>query len=134
MEHARVDVGNTDRLREIVREYGWPGVSLVGEEASDAAWLLAQHADRQLDFQREVLPLLNRAADVGEAKPVHVAYLTVRICMAEGRCQRYGTQIGDIRNRAAIPWPIEDAERALVPRRLLLPWTRRGSPAHACPG
>jgi hypothetical protein len=68
---------NTDRLREIVREYGWPGVSLVGEQGSDAAWLLAQHADRQLDFQREVLPLLERAVDAGEAKPAHVAYLTI---------------------------------------------------------
>jgi hypothetical protein len=110
MEHARVDVGNTDRLREIVREHGWPGISLVGEQAADAAWLLAQHADRQLDFQREVLPLLKRAVKAGEAKPSHLAYLTDRIRMAEGRYQCYGTQIGDIREGTAIPWPIADAE------------------------
>jgi|tagenome__1003787_1003787.scaffolds.fasta_scaffold20721765_1 hypothetical protein len=110
MEHGRVDVGNTDRLREIIREHGWPGSSLVGQEAADAAWLLAQHADRQLDFQREVLPLLKRAAAAGEAKPAHVAYLTDRISMAEGRHQWYGTQIGDIRNGTPIPWPIADAD------------------------
>jgi hypothetical protein len=117
MQHARIDVANTDRLRDVVRDHGWPGVSLVGEEASDAAWLLAQHADRQLDFQREALPLLQRAADEGEAKPAHVAYLTDRIRMAEGRYQSYGTQIGDIRNGTAIPWPIEDAENVDDRRR-----------------
>ena len=117
MQHARIDVANTDRLREIVREHGWPGASLVGQEASHAAWLLVQHADRQLDFQRETLPLLQRAADEGEAKPAHVAYLTDRIRMAEGRCQSYGTQIGDIRNGTAIPWPIEDAENVDHRRR-----------------
>ena len=31
---ARVDVANTDRLREIVDEHGWPGRSLVGEEGA----------------------------------------------------------------------------------------------------
>jgi hypothetical protein len=71
MEYARVDVGNTDRLREIVREHGWPGRSLVGDEAARAAWLLAQHADRQLDFQREALPLLERAVAAGEAEQAH---------------------------------------------------------------
>jgi hypothetical protein len=117
VEFARIDVGNTDRLREIVREYGWPGVSLVGEEGAEAAWLLTQHADRQLDFQREVLPLLERAVEAGEAKPAHVAYLTDRIRTAEGRCQWYGTQIGDVRDGSAIPWPIEDAENVDDRRR-----------------
>jgi hypothetical protein len=110
MDHARIDVGNTDRLREIIAEHGWPGVSLVGEDGAEAAWLIAQHADRQLDFQREVLPLLTAAAANGEAKARHAAYLTDRICKAEGRPQVYGTQVGDIRDGRAIPWPIEDLE------------------------
>jgi hypothetical protein len=110
MEHARIDVGNTDRLREIVREHGWPGVSLVGEAGAEAAWLIAQHADRQLDFQREVLPLLTAAAANGEANARHVAYLTDRICMAEGRPQVYGTQVGDMRDGRPIPWPIQDID------------------------
>jgi hypothetical protein len=29
---ARVDVANTDRLREIIERHGWPGKSLVGEK------------------------------------------------------------------------------------------------------
>jgi hypothetical protein len=116
MEHARIDVGNTDRLREIVREHGWPGVSLVGEAGAEAAWLIAQHADRQLDFQREVLPLVTAAAANGEVRPRHAAYLTDRICLAEGRPQVYGTQVGDMRDGRPIPWPIKDIESVDVRR------------------
>ena len=50
MEAARIDVANTDRLRAITAEHGWPGRALVGEEGAEAAWLIAQHADQQLDF------------------------------------------------------------------------------------
>jgi len=37
MEHARVDVANTDRLRAITAEHGWPGRSLVGDDGPEAA-------------------------------------------------------------------------------------------------
>jgi len=50
-----VDTGHTRRMQEIIREHGWPGKSLVGEEAEFAAWLLVQHADRVLDFQKQCL-------------------------------------------------------------------------------
>ena len=59
----RVSVGNTDRLRVIVAEHGWPGRALVGEQGAEDAWLLAQHADHQLDSQRLFLAALQEAAD-----------------------------------------------------------------------
>lgn len=119
MEAHRVDVGNTDRLHEIVNDYGWPGHSLVGEKGAHDAWLLAQHADRQLDFQRRALSLLAAAVDRGEATSVQLAYLTDRVRMNEGREQLYGTQLGDVQNGTVVPWPIEnpaelDMRRATV--------------------
>jgi len=110
MHCARIDVANTDRLRAIVARLGWPGRSLVGAEGADAAWLLSQHADRQLDFQREALVLLAEAVAADEAEPRHLAYLTDRVRMNEGREQLYGTQVGDIDEGTSIPWPIEDRE------------------------
>jgi hypothetical protein len=71
MEAARIDVANTDRLRAIIAEQGWPGRALVGDEGAEAAWLIAQHADRQLDFQREALALLERAVHDGDAPASH---------------------------------------------------------------
>jgi len=35
---------NARDLLAIVREHGWPGRTLVGEEAMHAAWLVLQHA------------------------------------------------------------------------------------------
>jgi hypothetical protein len=110
MEAARVDVANTDRLRAIIAEHGWPGRMLVGDEGAEAAWLIAQHADHQLDFQREALALLERAVHDGDAPASHLAYLTDRVRMNEGRPQLFGTQVADITNGVASPWPIEDEE------------------------
>ncbi len=119
MEWRRVDVANTDRLREIVEHHGWPGRSLVGEEGAEHAWLLAQHADRQLDFQRQALRLLADAVERGEATRRQLAYLTDRVRLNEGREQLYGTQVAGIRDGCVVPWPVEgpaqlDARRAEV--------------------
>ena len=52
----RLTARHGDRLNEIMDEYGWPTAELVGEEAAHAAWLIAQHAHRQLDVRRRALP------------------------------------------------------------------------------
>src|SRR5439155_1758694 len=67
-------------------------ISLAGEDGAEAAWLLAQHADRDPAFQRRCLDLLAEAAARGEASWMHVAYLTDRVLLAEGKPQEYGTQ------------------------------------------
>ena len=108
MAFARVDVANTDRLREIVADVGWPGRALAGEEGADQAWLIAQHADHQLDSQRLFLSALQKAVAAGDAPSRHLAYLTDRVAMNEGRPQRYGTQVADVRGGEPVPWPIED--------------------------
>ena len=90
---SRVRVANADRLREIVAAHGWPGRALVGEEGAEHAWLIAQHADAQLDSQRLCLAALCRAVEAGDAPARHGAYLTDRVAMNEARPQRYGTQV-----------------------------------------
>jgi hypothetical protein len=79
-------------LKQIIAEYGWPGISLVGEEAANAAWLVAQHADEDLAFQRQCLSLVEKAHAAGDATGMHLAYLTDRVFSAEGKQQLYGTQ------------------------------------------
>jgi len=90
---AAVDAENLPWLKQVIAETGWPGRSLVGEDGAHAAWLLAQHADRDPVFQRACLTLITEAAGRGEASPSEVAYLTDRVLLAEGQPQEYGTQL-----------------------------------------
>ena len=80
------------RLKEIVRRYGWPGKSLVGEKASHMAWLLVQHADFDRDLQDTCLALLSTMTKSGDANPSDLAYLTDRVLINKGEKQIYGTQ------------------------------------------
>lgn len=107
----RLTARHADRLTEIMGEYGWPTAELVGEDAARAAWLIAQHADRQLDVQRRALRLMERAVAAGSASARDLAFLRDRTRVNEGREQIYGTQIAGVRDGSPIPWPCEDPER-----------------------
>jgi hypothetical protein len=91
-EWLAVDSENTAWLADLIGQRGWPRRSQVGEQAAMAAWLLAQHADAQPEFQHRCLDLLTAAVAEGEADPGHLAYLTDRVLCADGKPQRYGTQ------------------------------------------
>lgn len=82
-----VDRANTQRLKEIIAQHGWPSISKAGKPGARAAWLLAQHADEDRDFQRSVLAMLVKLP-AGEVEPRNIAYLHDRVTTP----QRYGTQ------------------------------------------
>lgn len=88
-----VDAENRAWLKTVVAEVGWPGRSMAGEDGAHAAWLLAQHADRDPAFQRTCLDLLSEAVTRGEATLADLAFLTDRVLLAEGKPQEYGTQL-----------------------------------------
>lgn len=89
---AEVDRTNRARLKQIVDKHGWPGKSLVGSDGGHAAWLLVQHSDSDLAFQKRCLELM-KAACKGDVEPQDIAYLTDRVLVAEKKKQLYGTQL-----------------------------------------
>ena len=101
---------NARDLLAIVREHGWPGRTLVGEEAMHAAWLVLQHAIGEPAVQRGCLPILREAAARGQATLAQVAHLEDRIAFFERRPQRYGTQFDWDERGMLSPWPIEDPD------------------------
>jgi hypothetical protein len=86
-----IDQRNIARLEEIVAQYGWPGKSLVGDKAAQAAFLIVQHAE--LAYQEKYLPILKDAVSKKEARPSEVAMLEDRVLMRQGKSQIYGTQL-----------------------------------------
>lgn len=100
------DERNTARMKEIVAAIGWPTISKVGVAGSKDAWLLVQHADHDVGFQKEMLELMHQESE-SEVSQRNIAYLTDRVAVNEQRPQTYGTQwhedADDFR-------PIEDRE------------------------
>ena len=43
-EMEEVHLRNGEELKKVLDEKGWPTVTLVGKEASEAAWIILQHA------------------------------------------------------------------------------------------
>ncbi|WP_454759411.1 DUF6624 domain-containing protein [Caulobacter segnis] len=87
-----VDEGNTAWLKARLKTHGWFTIGEYGKEADNAAFLLVQHADRDPEFQAEVLPLLEKLALKGETRPAGYALLYDRVAVAQKRPQRYGSQ------------------------------------------
>jgi 23S rRNA (guanosine2251-2'-O)-methyltransferase len=114
-----VNDANAQRFAQLVDELGtWPGLRHVGADGTDAAWMLAQHADRANDVRRGWLPILRSAVETGDADPRHLATLTDRTAAVAGEPQVYGTVVllaedGEIE----YPLPVADAGKLEERRR-----------------
>jgi hypothetical protein len=102
----QVDGENIKWLKEVVATHGWPGQSMVGQQAAFSAWLLVQHCDRDRDFQEACLEKM-MALPKGEVEPRNLAYLTDRVLVGRGKKQLYGTQC-TTKDGKSVPHPIED--------------------------
>ncbi len=99
---------NAKQLDEIINEIGYPSIKKVGEEASEAAWLIIQHAIGQPEFMRKCLQYLEQEVNEGGTNPVNLAYLSDRIANFEGKPQLYGTSFDWDENGELNPLPYDD--------------------------
>ena len=103
-----IDDGNLRELKEIIAACGWPTTA----RDSHSAWLLSQHADRDVAFQHQARGLLAASVEAGIGAPRDLAYLADRIAANEGRPQEYGTQLMQTDRCQLSLAPIDDRERA----------------------
>lgn len=82
---------NLKEVENIIDDYGWLGPGKIGEQASQAMFLVIQHAD--LGTQKKYLPVIREAADKGETSKSNFALLKDRIAIREGKEQLYGSQV-----------------------------------------
>lgn len=105
---AEVHHRNAVRLAAIMMVMGWPGRTVVGREAADAAWLVLQHSIGDPAVMRRGLELL-RSLPRGEVDPIQLAMLEDRVRTFSGLPQIYGTQFDWDERGEMQPRPIEDA-------------------------
>ena len=109
-EMERLHINNAEILSKIIDQIGYPTTDKVGKEAAEAAWLIIQHAISSPDFMRKCLKLLELAVSNEKANPMHLAYLSDRIAVFEGRPQRYGTQFDWDEDGLMSPNKIDDLD------------------------
>ena len=91
--YQRVIRSNFPLVKKILDEHGFPGYNMVGKESSGNYFLLVQHSDFDVAFQKRALSLMKAEVDKNNASGSAFAYLVDRINLKEGREQVYGTQV-----------------------------------------
>lgn len=116
-----LDMQNQNLLRKIIAQHGWPGKKLVGYHGSNAAFLIAQHADTDTVFQRECLGYIREAYYRHDVNAADYAYIIDRVRVNSGRLQLFGTQfysvLEDGRKRLRLK-PVEDEDHLNLRRRV----------------
>lgn len=103
-------------VRQVIASHGWLGKSQVGETGNQALFLTVQYAN-DVAWLKEVLPLLQASAAIGESSLYDAALLEDRILVQSGQPQKYGTQYYfDEERDTFIFYPMEQ-EKAVNRRR-----------------
>jgi len=101
----------SELLKQFILENGWPDTLRCGDKAEAAAFMIAVHADYDVEFQIACHQLLLESAILGATTRLgFLAFLTDRILCNQGKHQRFGTQIREVENGCFVPKPMQDAE------------------------
>lgn len=114
----KINKVHTNLMKKIIFQYGWPGKNLVNEDGTQGAWLLVQHSDHDLKFQKKCLSLIKDAANKGEIELSYVAYLTDRVLKNSNKSQLFGTQFYLNKNKIFTHWPIRDKKNLNKRRKI----------------
>lgn len=107
------DSSNLHRVEQIIKQYGYPGLSLVGPKTNEVAFFVIQHSTKIDTY----LQLIKKAADNREIVFPLYAMMLDRSLMYRGKEQIYGTQGKGlpVLNKATgnkefktVIWPIKD--------------------------
>lgn len=111
-----IDSSNLNRVEQIIEEYGYPGLAIVGAPANEVAFYVIQHSKKIEKY----LPVIKHAAEKSDLSFTLYAMMLDRYLMYKDQEQIYGTQgIGveipnpqtGKRELQLIIWPIKDPLR-----------------------
>lgn len=114
-----LDRRNASELKKIISKHGWLSIPKVGKKASWGAWLIAQHSDHDIKFQKECLKLMEGEwlKDNNNVKGFNIAFLKDRVLINSGERQLYGSQFYINKKGNFVPKPIKDIKNLETRRK-----------------
>ena len=88
-----LDSINQRRLKKFFSKYGFPDEKMVGDLGLRSVWMVLQHSDNDVAFQKQYLPKIKELYEKGLLEGQAYTLLQDRILVNEGRPQIYGTQV-----------------------------------------
>lgn len=103
-EQARLDSLNGVRLERLIGQYGWLGSNLLG--GRNYCWLALLR--QPLAFQKKYFGIMRKSVKKGEEERAFLAFLEDQMLVAQGKKQKYGTQIDAEKKEV---YPIQEPEK-----------------------
>jgi len=116
---ALVERSNSERLRALLAQCGWPLRATHGSAAGQRLWQLVRQHEHDLALQKAVARQLESVQAQGEASGPELAQLRDRIAVAEGRPQPYGTQLYQLASCRWVSRPMDDQVQVEARRQQL---------------
>ncbi|MDP5201734.1 DUF6624 domain-containing protein [Flavobacterium sp. DG2-3] len=96
-----LDYKNLSAAKEILKNKGWPKISQIGKDGAHNFWLLVQHADQDILFQKAALREMEKLKATKELDLENYAFLYDRVQCNLNYKQLYGTQVNWTQNGEA---------------------------------
>ena len=88
-----IEFKKSEAVRRLIQiNKGWFVKSVFGGETDNMLWVLVQHMDQDIRYQKYILNILKNLYPIEETNKENYAYLYDRVAMNEKRPQKYGTQ------------------------------------------
>jgi hypothetical protein len=114
------DNENLKKAKSILKRYGWPKISDIGKDGQNNLWLIVQHSDTDIFFQKDALCGMEKLKSSGEINLENYAFLYDRVQCNLNYKQVYGTQVIWIHNGMASGFRAIFREDLVDERRQLL--------------
>ncbi|TDP03320.1 DUF6624 domain-containing protein [Flavobacterium sp. 245] len=96
-----LDHKNLTEAKEIIKKYNWPKISEIGKDGQNNFWLIVQHADQDIRFQKMALAKMEKLVGTKEIDLENYAFLYDRVQCNLNYKQTYGTQVNWTKNGKA---------------------------------
>lgn len=117
LQLATADRKNRARAKTILAEFGWPTIRQIGRDGQRNLWLIVQHADSDIPFQRAALAAMQKWIETDEIDLENYAFLYDRVQCNLNYKQCYGTQVNWRSNGLASGFRVIQAEDSVDIRR-----------------